>query len=118
MIKTYSNPSARRTYAEALGIEMDAANSGDRIAAVKAAILKIKAEAMERGGQCPLRRIAKGKKAGGSIPPWKRVERLAAECFKGPRSEQWLWDMLDEMGIVISGGTPRTGPLTATMSKK
>jgi hypothetical protein len=79
-------------------------------------LLEIKAEATERGGQCSLRR--NGKKTGGSISQWKQIETLAPECFKGPRSEQWLWDMMDELGITISGGTPRTGPLTASLIEK
>lgn len=117
-LKTYSNRESRRFYAEAVEIEINSANKGNKQLAAKAKILKIKAEATERGGSFVLREIVNGKSKGRSVPEWRQVESLAPECFRGPRSEQWLWRMLDELGLAISGGTRNTGPLTATMKEK
>lgn len=117
-LKTYSNREARRLYAEAVEIETNSANAGNRQLAAKAKILKIKAETVERGGSFALKEIVNGKSKGRSVTEWRQVEKLAPECFRGPRSEQWLWLMLDELGIAISGGTRNTGPLTATTAKK
>lgn len=97
-IKTYTNPDAIST-------------------AVMAALMQIKADALEHG-KCPLREAVNGKNTGRKIPAWAQITRLAPECFRGPRSEQWLWQMMDELGIVISGGTPQTGPLTATLAEE
>ncbi|HSN23443.1 MAG TPA: hypothetical protein VLS45_04630 [Methylomicrobium sp.] len=97
-IKTYTKPDAIRT-------------------AVAAALMQIKADALENG-KCPLREAVNGKNTGRKIPAWAQIERLAPECFRGPRSEQWIWQMMDSLGIVISGGTPQTGPLTATLAKE
>lgn len=97
-IKTYTKSDAIRT-------------------AVVAALMQIKADTLENG-KCPLREAVNGKNTGRKIPAWAQIERLAPECFRGPRSEQWLWQMMDKLGIVISGGTPQTGPLTATLAEK
>lgn len=117
-LKTYSNREARRLYAEAVEIETNAANKGNKQLAAKAKLLKIKAEAVERGGSFPLKEIVSGKSTGRSVLDWRQVESLAPECFRGPRSDQWLWLMMDKLGIVISGGTRNTGPLTATLVNK
>lgn len=97
-IKTYTKSDAIRT-------------------AVVAALMQIKADALENG-KCPLREVVNGKNTGRKIPAWAQITRLAPECFQGPRSEQWLWQMMDNLGIVISGGTPQAGPLTATLAEK
>jgi hypothetical protein len=97
-IKTYTKPDAIRT-------------------AVMAALMQIKASALENG-KCPLREIVNGRNTGRKIPEWAQIERLAPECFKGPRSEQWVWLLTDELGIEISGGKSNTGPLTATLVQK
>lgn len=117
-LKTFSNPEARRLFAEAVEIETNAANKGNKQLAVRAKLLKIKAETVERGGSFALKEIVNGKSKGRSVLEWRQVERLAPECFKGPRSDQWLWLMLDELGITISGGTRYTGPMTAVLAKK
>lgn len=116
-LKTYSNRESRRLYAEAVEIEINSANKGNKQLAAKAKLLKIKAEATERGGSFVLREIVNGKSKGRSVTEWRHVERLAPECFRGPRSDQWLWLMLDELGIVVSGGTRNTGPTTATLKE-
>ncbi len=116
--KPYSNREARRLYAEAVEIETNSANAGNKRLAVKAKLLKIKAEAVERGGSFVLKELVNGKSKGRSVMEWRQVASLAPECFKGPRSDQWLWLMLDELGIAISGGTRYAGPMTATLTKK
>lgn len=115
---TYNNREARRLYTEAVEIEINSASKGDKQLAVKAKLLKIKAEAVERGGSFALKEIVRGKSKGRSVLDWRQVESLAPECFRGPRSDQWLWLMMDELGISISGGTRNTGPSTATLAKK
>ncbi len=117
-LKTFSNPEARRIYAGAVEIEINAENKGNKQLAAKAKLLEIKAEAVERGGSFALKEIVGGKSKGRSVLEWRQVERLAPECFKGPRSDQWLGLMLDELGITISGGTRYAGPMTATLTKK
>ena len=97
-IKTYTKPDAIRT-------------------AVKAALMQIKADVQENG-KCPLTEIVNGKSTGRKIPAWEQIERLAPECFKGPRSEQWFWLLADELGIEISGGKSNTGPLAATLVQR
>lgn len=97
-IKTYTKSDAIRT-------------------AVVAALMQIKADALEHG-KCPLRETVNGRNTGRKIPAWAQIEHLAPECFRGPRSEQWLWQMMDKLDIVISGGTPKAGPLTATLAEK
>lgn len=116
-IKSYSNREARRLHAEAVEIEINSANKGDKQLTAKAKLLKIKAEVVERGGSFTLKELVKGKSKGRSVLEWRQIERLAPECFQGPRSDQWLWRMIDELGMVISGGTKRTGPMTATLTK-
>lgn len=95
-IKTYTKPDAIRT-------------------AAAAALMQIKADALENG-KCPLREAVNGKNTGRKIPAWAQITHLAPECFRGPQSEQWLWQMMDGLGIVISGGTPQTGPMTAKLA--
>lgn len=97
-IKTYTKSDAIRT-------------------AVVAALMQIKADALENG-KCPLKKAVNGKNTGRKIPAWAQITHLAPECCRGPQSEQWLWQMMDKLGIVISGGTPQTGPLTATLMDK
>ncbi len=117
-LKTFSNREARRLHAEAVEIEINSANKGNKQLAVRAKLLKIKAETVERGGSFALKEIVNGKSKGRSVTEWRQVEKLAPECFRGPRSEQWLWLMLDELGIAISGGARYAGPMTATLKIK
>jgi hypothetical protein len=79
---------------------------------VKSALLEIKATAIEYGS-CPLYEIRNGRSTGRRIPEWEQIVHLAPECLQGPRSERWLWELVDKVGIVIDGGKPRKGPLTA-----
>lgn len=117
-LKTYSNPIARSYYTKALDIKTNSANYGNKQMAAKAELLKIMADAAERGGQCQLKRMKNGKSTGSAVPEWRRLMRLAKECYPGDRPEGWLKEMQAELGIVISGGTPHTGPLTAMLVKK
>lgn len=100
IIKTYTKPEAIRT-------------------AVMAALMQIKAIALESSnGKCPLNEMRAGKSTGRKILAWAQIEHLAPECFRGPRSDQWIWLLADELGVEISGGKSNTGPLTATLTKK
>lgn len=69
----------------------------------------------EAGGTLKLAGDKRGSK---QHPAWRELRKVAPECFKGPRSDQRLWMMIDDLGIVISGGTSRTGPLTAALKEK
>ncbi len=117
-LQTYSSRIARDFYSAALAIETDPANSGNKQMATKVELLKIMAEAAERGGEYPLKRMKNGRSTGGTVQEWSRLLRHAKECYPGDRPEGWLKEMQEELGVVIVGGTPSTGPLTAKMVKK
>jgi hypothetical protein len=117
-LKTYSSRKARDYYSAALAIETDAANSGNKQMAAKAELLKIMAEAAERGGAYPLRRMKNGRSTGGTVQEWNRLLRHAKGCYPGVRPEGWLKEMQEELGVVIVGGTPSAGPLTAKLVKR
>lgn len=113
-LKNYNNSVAREYYSRALNIQINPEYS-DKKMIVKAAILRIAADAAENGGVFPLKRMENGKSRGSAVPAWSKILRLARECHPGNRPEGWLREMQRELGIKISGGTPQTGVLTATL---
>jgi hypothetical protein len=117
-LKTYSSRKARDYYSAALAIETDADSAGSKRLSAKIELLKIMAEAAERGGEYPLKRMKNGRSTGGTVQEWSRLLRHAKECYPGDRPEGWLKEMQEELGVVIVGGTPSTGPLTATLIQR
>lgn len=60
--------------------------------------------------------LAGSKKGSKQNPCWRAIKRVAPECFRKERSEHWAHLVMDELNIVISGGTAQSGKLIATLA--
>ena len=68
-------------------------------------LIGLKAAAMKRRGVLPLR-TGPGR---GLNPSWGQIKKMAPECFRAERSEQWVWEMMDSLRLTITGGLQGEG---------
>ena len=68
-------------------------------------LIGLKAAAMKRRGVLPLR-TGPGR---GLNPFWGQIKKMAPECFRAERSEQWVWEMMDSLRLEMTGGLQGKG---------
>lgn len=81
------------------------ANPEARYCQVAAMAWLLRGAAIENDGAVKLR-TGKGKFLN---PAYAKLSELAPQCFKGERSNQLVWDLLDSMGLEQVGGKAGMG---------